>query len=530
MIILYCFETIEITKKWKLKKQINYTFFYECMENIYDEIFCSNSSTFNNKIIAASSLGNIIEKTINYNVENEIERVLNKYLKCVISKKTYIANNDLTLLRGNLYCQIYTTLKNNVEINNNFDVLLDKVNKSFDYIKYTKNAKVFFNNSLNKVNLSYMELNNYLTFNAYNGYNLDKDDLIKIMSILIQKFANDYFDKKVFIYLFKEICNGYLNQNNINEEIEILFEDSDDNANLLFLNYNCVDCNVTNNLDVLKKLFYRIVRINYEKLNVNREYIELLKIKDELIHKKEKSNLSIINSENFFNYVGMEELNKYLNQQKFQSYDDFILQLVETKKNKIEKNDCFYFSNNEIFEELYDLNDIKKFCKEYSILSYEYDENGKYKSISKIIQDKSDALLNLKDNDEELKKKEFIYNNIIKYRNCELYSLLNDYYSLLLIDSVDSNLLKEKELALKEILPNLVNMSLLHYEMTDEKKKQIFDEYIEPCIKKISQNRVNNKAFDSTKDFLNYEKSNADNYFGICKLQDILNKEQKNEF
>ena len=100
--MLYCFQVIELTNKWKLKKLINYDYFISNIDSIYTEIFCDSNSKFNNKIIAATSLGNIIEKTIVYNIESKIELVLINYLKAVSSKKSYLQNNELLLLRGNL--------------------------------------------------------------------------------------------------------------------------------------------------------------------------------------------------------------------------------------------------------------------------------------------------------------------------------------------------------------------------------------------------------------------------------------------
>lgn len=525
--MLYCFEIIELTQKWKLKKQINYELFIENLENIYDEIFCSNSSTFNNKIIASSSLGNIIEKTIIYNIETECEKVLNQYIKCVTSKKDYLTNNNLTLLRGNLYCQVYNTLKQNIEINDSYHQLLEKVNKSFDYLKYTKNAITLFNNTLDKENLSYIELNNYLTFYAYNDYNIEKNNLIRIIMILTKKFPNEYFDKNVFVHLFKELCKSYMNENNIDKKIEIIFSDYDEDDNIIYLNYNNIDCNIINNLENIKIIFSKLIKSNYKNLNLNSEYINLLEIKDKLINKKNNTDLSVINLDNYLNYISIQQLEKHLNQQSIQSFDEYIAQIVEKNKTCKQK---IYFTNNEIFEKNYNQNEIKELKNEYSLLNYEYDENGKYKSISQIIEEKIIALNNLKLEKEKYVETQKFYDNLLKYRSCELFSLLNDYYSLLLIDSVDSNLIKEKEFALKEILPNLVLVSLSNYgEITEDEKQQIFNEYINPCIKKISQNRVNNKSFETTKDFLNYEKSNSDNYFGICKLQELLNSVNKND-
>ena len=131
--MLYCFQVIEITQKWKLKKSINYSFFIKNMENIYNEIFCVNNSTFNNKIVASTSFGNIIEKTINYNVESELDSILFNYLKCISIKRNYLPSNDLTLLRGNLYCQIYITLKENCDINELCNQYFSKVKKDNGY-------------------------------------------------------------------------------------------------------------------------------------------------------------------------------------------------------------------------------------------------------------------------------------------------------------------------------------------------------------------------------------------------------------
>ena len=88
--MLYCFELIELTGKWKLKKLIKYEHFINNMENIYNEIFCNQESTFNNKVIAATSFGNIIAKTINYNVELEIEKVLDNFINCIDKKNIYL--------------------------------------------------------------------------------------------------------------------------------------------------------------------------------------------------------------------------------------------------------------------------------------------------------------------------------------------------------------------------------------------------------------------------------------------------------
>lgn len=525
--MLYCFEIIELTQKWKLKKQIKYEVFIENLEKIYDEIFCFNSSTFNNKIIAASSLGNIIEKTIIYNVETECKKVLNQYIKCVTSKKDYLANNDLTLLRGNLYCQVYNTLKKNIEINGLYHELFEKVNKSFDYLKYTKNATALFNNTLDKEKISYIELNNYLTFYTYNDYIIEKNNLIKIITILSKKFPNEFFDKNIFVHIFKELCKSYMTENGIDKKVELAFSDYDEVDNIIYLNYNNIDCNIINNIEYIKIIFYKLIKNNYKILNLNSQYTDLLEIKDILINQRNNSELSIVNIDNYLKYISIQQLEKHLNQQSMQSFDEYIAQTV-ANNNTVRQKKCFL--NNEIFEKLYNQNEIKELINKYPILNYEYDENGKYKNISKIIEEKINSLNDLKLEKEKYSQIQQIYDNLLKYRNCELFSLLNDYYSLLLIDSVDSNIIKEKELALKEILPNLVLISVSNYdEITEEEKQQIFNEYINPCIKKISQNRVNNKSFDTTKDFLNYEKSNSDNYFGICKLQEILNSVNKNE-
>ena len=436
-------------------------------------------------------------------------------------------NNDLTLLRGNLYCQVYNTLKQNIEINDSYPQLLEKVNKSFDYLKYTKNAKTLFNNTLDKEKLSYVELNNYLTFYAYNDYNIEKNNLLRIITILTKKFSNEYFDKNVFVHIFKELCKSYMNENNINKKIEIVFSDYDVDNNIIYLNYNNIDCNIINNLEYIKITFYKLIKSNFKTLNLNSEYINLLEIKDKLINQKNNTDLSIINLDNYLKYISIQQLEKYLNQQAIQSFDEYVAQIVENNKKCKQK---IYFTDNEIFEKFYHQNEIKELKNEYPILNYEYDENGKYKSISQIIEEKISTLNNLKSEKEKYVEIQKFYDNLLKYRSCELFSLLNDYYSLLLIDSVDSNLIKEKEFALKEILPNLVLVSLSNYdEITEDEKQQIFNEYINPCIKKISQNRVNNKTFDTTKDFLNYEKSNSDNYFGICKLQELLNSVNKND-
>ena len=175
------------------------------------------------------------------------------------------------------------------------------------------------------------------------------------------------------------------------------------------------------------------------------------------------------------------------------------------------KNEKKYYTDNEIFEESYKNIEIKELIKENEILKIEYNENGNYKNISEILKEKINS------------KNKAIYNNILNFRNLNLNMILKDYYMLLLIEDIDTNLIKEKEKILKQYLPDNVENSLSFYgNLSKEKMEEIFEEYLNPCIKKISQTRLNNKTFDNTKDFLNYEKSNSDNYFGICKLQEIL--------
>jgi len=518
--MLYCFEVIELTQKWKLKNFINYKYFLDKMENIYDEIFCLPTSTFNNKIIASTSFGNIIEKTICYGIDNKIKEILEIYLKCIGKKRKYEQNNDLVLLRGNLYCQIYKTLIENASINEVCHEYEEKITKIFDYKKYYDGATKFFINILEKSDLSYFELNNFLSFKSYNNCDIDIDELKKIFNILITKYSNDYFDKKIFIYLITSFITNIIIDKNLNLEIEIIFENKNYSDNMLFLNYNEIDYNFSNNLEIIKKLYCELemqknIFIEFE------EYLSLLKLKDDLILKKIETNNSILNYKNMVNYISFIELNKILNDEN--KVDNSFFNFF-TKEEKIE-----YFTNNELFKNIYSKEEIKKFIENYPILLLEYDNNGNYKNIADLLLEKVNINLKLKENknDLSLEKKYKTYDMLIKYRDLNLYDILSDYYSLLLIDSVDSNIIKEKENVLKEILPNLLKQNIfINGNIESDKYDEIYNDYINPCIKKISQNRVNNKSFDCTKDFLNYEKSNSDNYIGICKLQEILNSEK----
>lgn len=529
--MLYCFEVIELSQKWKLKKLINYKYFLDNMENIYDEIFCLSNSTFNNKIIAATSFGNIIEKTINYNVENNVEEILRMYLKCISQKKQYLQNNDLVLLRGNLYCQIYNTLKENVEINDICGIFLSKVIKVFDYQKYFKSATMFFQNTLDKKSLSYSELNNFLSFKAYNNCIIDDVEIRKIFSILLNKYPYEFFDKKIFVYLIESFIKNLIEQKRLEVKIEIVFENKEDKFNMIFLNYNNIDCNFFNNIIILEEIYYRINQIKYSNDEDIDDYMKVLKVKDELISKKIDKNTAILNYQNMVEFISLLEINKYLGRNNVLNFNDYFTKLVgRLNQNKELNDDADFndkpFTSNEIFRKIYTMDEIKSFLGQYPVLSLEYDESGSYKNIAELIKEKIELSSKLKNslNDQKIiENKIKTYEMLINYRDCDLYSLLNDYYSLLLIDSVDSNLIKEKENILKNTLPNLLNQKLLFCgKLSREKLDEIFNEYINPCIKKISQNRVNNKKFDCTKDFLNYEKSNSDNYFGICKLQEIL--------
>lgn len=528
--MLYCFEVIELTNKWKFKKLINYDYFISNIDAIYTEIFCDANSKFNNKIIAATSLGNIIEKTIIYNVENQIESVLINYLKAVGSKKSYLQNNELLLLRGNLYCQIYNVIKDNISINDICNRYYGSLQKIFDYNKYIESATNFYNNFFHRKDISYFDLNNFLSFKTYNKFDFSVKEFDLIFKLFFNDYRYDFFDKKLFIYLFDKYFANLINDKNLNITLEFVFEEKLDNHNTIFVNYNSFDCIFNNNINLLKDIFYRINKIKYSDINNCDEYMQLLKLTDDLILKKCDENNSIFNYDNIILFKSLEEFNIHFNQA---DNKDFYSMIIDYKKeyNNIKSSEGIQnieITNFEIFDRVYSVIERKNLLNEYPLLSLEYDENGVYKPVGSILQEKLMYALKLQSNDCNFDDKVKLYDLIISYRNMDLYSLLNDYYSLLIIDSVDSVLIKEKEYILKNILPNL----LLHKmsfcgKMSKSEFDEIYNDYINPCIKKISQNRVSNRSFESTKDFLNFEKSNADNYFGICKLQEIL--EQKSE-
>lgn len=520
--MLYCFEVIELTQKWKLKKLINYNLFLDNMEDIYNEIFCASKSRFNNKVIAAASFGNVIEKTINYGIEKYIDKILEIYLICIGTKRDYLKDNDLVLLRGNLYCQIYNTIKDNIAINPLYKDYLFKIDAVFDSKKYIKNAKTFYKDILNKNNLTYLELNNFLLFNTYNNYDLKIKEIKKIFTLLFRNFSDKYFDKKIHIYLIKNFVINIINEKELNINLEFIFETKKEEKNTIFLNYNLVDYNFYNNIELLKKLFYYLNNLA-PYLNMT-PYMELLKVKDDLIANKNEPNTAILNYQTILDYNYLLEFNNFLGIDKIDSFYTYLTKLI--KKISMDKKTADTFidrplTNNEIFRKLYKNNEIRELLKNHHILKLEYDSNGNYKNMAQLVKEKIE--LSEKVNDKNIDKKIATYTMLITYRDTDIYSLLNDYYSLLIIDSTDSNLIKEKNQILKEKLPNLISQKLLLCgSLKEDMVDEIYKEYINPCIKKISQNRVNKKKFSSTKDFLNYEKSNADNYFGICKLQDIL--------
>ena len=522
--MLYCFEVIELTQKWKLKHSINYKYFLENMENIYDEIFCLSNPNINNKIIASTSFGNIIEKTINYGIDNKISDILNIYLKCIGKKRNYQQDNDLVLLRGNLYCQIYKTLLENSTINENCNEYLENVTKVFDYQKYFDGATKFFINTLDKNNLSYFELNNFLSFKTYNNCDIDLIEIKKIFNILSSKYPSDYFDKKIFIYLINSFFKNIVSEKKLNLELEIVFETKPSCDNILFLNYNEIDYNFNNNIDLIKNLYCEINNTKNTLVEFD-EYLSLLKLKDDLILERNTTNNTVLNYKSMIDFISLLEFTKFFNDDKYIIIDNYFLNIFNKEKDNKE-----YFTDNELFRNIYSKEEIKQFIEKYPILLLEYDSDGNYKNIASLLLEKVDISSKLKENkqDKTLEEKYKTYEMLIKYRDLNLYSILSDYYSLLLIDSVDSNVIKEKEIILKEILPNLLKQNIsFSGNIETEKIDEIYNDYINPCIKKISQNRVNNKSFDCTKDFLNYEKSNSDNYFGICKLQEILDSEKK---
>ncbi len=530
--MLYCFQVVELVQKWKLKKLINYDLFLNNIQNIYDEIFCDSNTTFNNKVIATISFGNIIEKTINYNIEDKIEPVLTEYLKCIRAKKVYLQNNDLILLRGNLYCQICSALKDNSTDNSIFFDFYKKLNKYFDYEKYKETANKVFSNMLKKDHLSYFELNNFLSFKAYNDFKINNDDFKIVLSQLLSNYRYEFFDKKIFIYLINNFFNNLIVEKDLKLELEFGFKPSIESDTAIFINYNDVDCNCNNNLGMIKNIILEVNKFLYDSNNKD-GYLELQKLKDKLISDKKVENISILNYSNIIEFMSLNEYIRFLKKYSFTNFNSYFNEIkssIEIEYQKIENKDNIkksYMTNNELFDQYYSIEDRKLLVSKYPILLLEYDKNGNYKKISTVIADKTKLENKIKSLSEpkDLKMLNLLqsYKNLIIYRNSDLYSLLNDYYSLLLIDSIDSNVIKEKELVIKNYLPNLIKDNLaFNGKISKKELEEIFNDYIDSCVKKISQNRVNNKSFDSTKDFLNFEKSNADNYLGICQLQEIL--------
>ena len=503
--MLYCFQIIEITQKWKLKKEINYEIFINNMEQIYEEVFCNSNMKLKNKIFALISLENIITKTINYGIDEYIFKVLDKYIELISSKKTYLQNTELSLLRGNLYCIIYNTLKDNIEINEEYKTYIEKLENIFNYEKFLNMAKSYFDEIINEKQISYDDLTNLLIFKIYNKIDIDEKTLDIILSQLYTNYRYEFFDKKIFSELLNKILKIKLN---IKQDIEYAFEDKEID-DMIIINYNNIDCSLENNISPFINLLKKISKITLK----NNKFIQTHKLIDELIEKKETNVESVINYDNLLLINSISIFKDILEQiDQFDNY--FIEKVKKFYNNNYEAsptNEKKYYIDNEIFEEKYKNIEIKELIKENEILKTEYNANGNYKDIAEILK-------------ESVKEKnKSLYNNILNFRNINLNMILNDYYMLLLVDDIDTNLIKEKEKLLKQYLPSNVENSLSFYgNLPKEKFDEIFEEYLSPCIKKISQTRLNNKTFDNTKDFLNYEKSNSDNYFGICKLQEIL--------
>ena len=506
--MLYCFQIIEITQKWKLKKSINYDLFIKNMDVIYDEVFCNSNMKLKSKIFALTCFGNIIIKTINYGIDEYVFDVLDKYVSLISEKKAYLQNTELSLLRGNLYGIVYSALKDNADVNEKYNSYIEKLQGIFNYDKFLNMAEGYFEEIVNEDKMSYDDITNLLLFKTYNKVDYDEKTLDVIIFQLFTYYRYDFFDKNIFIDLLDKILKLKLN---LDLEIEYYFEDKEDD-NRLIINYNNIDCSVDNNIENFIKF---LAKISKYKLKDNK-FLQIHKSIDDLILKKEKNINSVFNYENLLTISGIAELKKILDASSL--FDNYFLEVVSKFYNSDHDINIGegkkYLTDNELFEELYCNVEIKELLKDNELLSVEYNENGNYKDLASLLKE------NIKD------KK--LYNNILNFRNSNLNILLNDYYMLLLFDGIDTNLIKEKEKFLKKVLPNCIENNLSFYgNLSKEKSEEIFNDYINPCIKKISQTRLNNKTFDNTKDFLNYEKSNSDNYFGICKLQEILEDTQE---
>ena len=366
------------------------------------------------KIIPKSSNIDLFKLLSSLNIYiSEIKNNFNFYFKGLL---TNLDNNGIEKLNNNLFQKIkklflYPLNKLNKETSKIIkDELIDKLN-NLDELYLNENIECILENKLKLVPIidNCDEIN--INFNSY--------DIIKLSKIYLSICEYDKYKKTLILY--GEANMSFYNDNNKKLLLNLISNNHKGNLiSLSLCNFDLENIDYLN--DILEKAINKVEKLTMKNLNINQEFIDIMKSKNLFNCYKISIENIIFNSDdienNFYELINGYKLCKYL---KLISIEDI------SKYGDILSNN--YLENLHL-EEIYDLNynslkeilfKRKKNLKKISFVNLEInDDNDKNDFIEIIINHKKDIqkLKIIGDNFcfifKEIQEKNIEFNNLNK--------------------------------------------------------------------------------------------------------------------
>ena len=366
------------------------------------------------KIIPKSSNINLFKLLSSLNIYlSEIRNNFNFYFKGLL---TNLDNNGIEKLNNNLFQKIkklflYPLNKVNKETSKIIkDELIDKLN-NLDELYLNENIECILENKLKLVPIidNCDEIN--INFNSY--------DINKLSKIYLSICEYDKYKKTLILY--GEANMSFYNDNNKKLLLNLISNNHKGNLiSLSLCNFDLENIDYLN--DILEKAINKVEKLTMKNLNINQEFIDIMKSKNLFNCYKISIENIIFNSDdienNFYELINGYKLCKYL---KLISIEDI------SKYGDILSNN--YLENLHL-EEIYDLNynslkeilfKRKKNLKKISFVNLEInDDNDKNDFIEIIINHKKDIqkLKIIGDNFcfifKEIQEKNIEFNNLNK--------------------------------------------------------------------------------------------------------------------
>ena len=366
------------------------------------------------KIIPKSSNINLFKLLSSLNIYiSEIKNNFNFYFKGLL---TNLDNNGIEKLNNNLFQKIkklflYPLNKLNKETSKIIkDELIDKLN-NLDELYLNENIECILENKLKLVPIidNCDEIN--INFNSY--------DINKLSKIYLSICEYDKYKKTLILY--GEANMSFYNDNNKKLLLNLISNNHKGNLiSLSLCNFDLENIDYLN--DILEKAINKVEKLTMKNLNINQEFIDIMKSKNLFnCYKISIENIIFNNDDienNFYELINGYKLCKYL---KLISIEDI------SKYGDILSNN--YLENLHL-EEIYDLNynslkeilfKRKKNLKKISLVNLEInDDNDKNDFIEIIINQKKDIqkLKIIGDNFcfifKEIQEKNIEFNNLNK--------------------------------------------------------------------------------------------------------------------